>query len=540
MINSIFFCVFLFLYVISPIKDDMSTVILSILLLFCISDIFKLYDNRINDRKNVNDKLTQYEFKFDKREENKVKGNEFEENKVKGIEIDENKVKGIEIDENKVKEIEDEDVEENDLIRNTCSNIISLFHLKINQKEYNDLYILLLNAYNHNPNNQICDYLTLIFHSRNIVDTMKKLDIATYIVWNSYNQEQIDSIYEKIVEMSSDNSYNNKIRANAIDILMRSNNKKYLNRSTIVLERLRQEERNEDIGNNIHRIRGKINNLRQHVQTFHFPAEEDLEIQQVIQQQIQNLQRQEHNIIANQDRKQSVYTDTQNVHNHEINESVLNVASSLLNSKINSSSGVYNIEEELKQNYPDYEKQKNQITISLERIKSDPSKFRGDMTLSTVFDKVVGVISSSLHKKEMTKRLGEELNQMSGLCTTGHLSRLINVIQGFDIKDELKVKINIKDEVYANIQTYLSSQIQKADTYGHDYEQLMDDMVDSNFENRKRFLDFVAERMKPKVKELEKDYKDITDSETLRLNIEDSLINYLKNEQDVKIIMNQI
>ena len=46
--------------------------------------------------------------------------------------------------------------------------------------------------------------------------------------------------------------------------------------------------------------------------------------------------------------------------------------------------------------------------------------------------------------------------------------------------------------------------------------------------------------MKPKVKELEKDYKDITDSETLRLNIEDSLINYLKNEQDVKIIMNQI
>ena len=540
MINSIFFCVFLFLYVISPIKDDMSTVILSILLLFCISDIFKLYDNRINDRKNVNDKLTQYEFKFDKREENKVKGNEFEENKVKGIEIDENKVKGIEIDENKVKEIEDEDVEENDLIRNTCSNIISLFHLKINQKEYNDLYILLLNAYKHNPNNQICDYLTLIFHSRNIVDTMKKLDIATYIVWNSYNQEQIDSIYEKIVEMSSDNSYNNKIRANAIDILMRSNNKKYLNRSTIVLERLRQEERNEDIGNNIHRIRGKINNLRQHVQTFHFPAEEDLEIQQVIQQQIQNLQRQEHNIIANQDRKQSVYTDTQNVHNHEINESVLNVASSLLNSKINSSSGVYNIEEELKQNYPDYEKQKNQITISLERIKSDPSKFRGDMTLSTVFDKVVGVISSSLHKKEMTKRLGEELNQMSGLCTTGHLSRLINVIQGFDIKDELKVKINIKDEVYANIQTYLSSQIQKADTYGHDYEQLMDDMVDSNFENRKRFLDFVAERMKPKVKELEKDYKDITDSETLRLNIEDSLINYLKNEQDVKIIMNQI
>ena len=186
MINSIFFCVFLFLYVISPIKDDMSTVILSILLLFCISDIFKLYDNRINDRKNVNDKLTQYEFKFDKREENKVKGNEFEENKVKGIEIDENKVK----------EIEDEDVEENDLIRNTCSNIISLFHLKINQKEYNDLYILLLNAYKHNPNNQICDYLTLIFHSRNIVDTMKKLDIATYIVWNSYNQEQIQDNFQ--------------------------------------------------------------------------------------------------------------------------------------------------------------------------------------------------------------------------------------------------------------------------------------------------------------------------------------------------------
>jgi len=110
------------------------------------------------------------------------------------------------------------------------------------------------------------------------------------------------------------------------------------------------------------------------------------------------------------------------------------------------------------------------------------------------------------------------------------------VIQGFDIPNELQIKINPKDEIYANIQSYLSSEIQKSDNY----EQLMDDMIDTNVENKKRFISFVSDKMKNKVKEFKKDYNNIIDSTTLKLNVEDSLINYLKNENDVKMIMNDL
>ena len=35
-------------------------------------------------------------------------------------------------------------------------------------------------------------------------------------------------------------------------------------------------------------------------------------------------------------------------------------------------------------------------------------------------------------------------------------------------------------------------------------------------------------------------YNNIIDSTSLKLNVEDSLINYLKNENDVKMIMNDL
>ena len=100
------------------------------------------------------------------------------------------------------------------------------------------------------------DYLYQLFCEE--TDLMKKLDIGTNIIWNSYNQNQIDAVYDKIVEISNDRSNGNKIRSNAIDILMRSNNKKYMDNSAVLLERLRQEERREENMIDIHKIRRKF------------------------------------------------------------------------------------------------------------------------------------------------------------------------------------------------------------------------------------------------------------------------------------------
>jgi hypothetical protein len=42
------------------------------------------------------------------------------------------------------------------------------------------------------------------------------------------------------------------------------------------------------------------------------------------------------------------------------------------------------------------------------------------------------MIKTSEHKEELCKRLKEELTESVGMCCEGHLSRLCNVLVGFD------------------------------------------------------------------------------------------------------------
>ena len=440
-----------------------------------------------------------YNFIYKEKDENEIEENE-------NVDENETELKENEIEENENVDENETELNENEIEENETENNVKTIQDDIKKIPY-------------------LDYLYQLFCEE--TELMNKLDIGTYIIWNSYNQYQIDAVYDKIVEISNDRRYNNKIRSNAIDILMRSNNKKYMDNSIVLLERLRQEERNQENINDIHKIRKKINNLKQYVvhNPFVSQDENDIELQHVLMNQIRNLQMRENDIIANQNRRASVYNDTQNVHNSEINASVINIASSLVNNK-SVPSDMFNIDEELKKYYPEYENHKEQINTSLERIKNEQTKFKDGITIPMVFDKIIGIIAGSIHKPELVKRLGEELYEMNGLCSTGHMARIVNIIQGFnDIPEELKIKINPKDEIYANIQSYISSEIQKSDNY----DQLMDDMMDTG-ENHKRFVNFVSEKMRNKVKELRKDYNGIIDETTLMLNIEDSLMNYLKSE----------
>jgi hypothetical protein len=289
---------------------------------------------------------------------------------------------------------------------------------------------------NEENEEEIINIFELFLRENNII---KKLDIGTYIIWNSYDQNHIDAVYEEILKICNDRRYGNKIRSNAIDILLRSNNKKYMDNSVVLLERLRQEERNQENVNDIRKIRKQINNLQSYVHPVYSEDENDIELQQVLMEQIRNLQMRENDIIVNQNRKASVYNDTQNVHNSEINDSVINIATSLINNK-SSPSDMFNIDEELQKYYSDYENHKEQINTSLERIRNDKSKFKDGVTISMVFDKIIGIIANSIHKPELIKRLGEELYEMNGLCSTGHMARIVNVIQGFnDIPEELKL-----------------------------------------------------------------------------------------------------
>ena len=95
-------------------------------------------------------------------------------------------------------------------------------------------------------------------HSKSV----KELQIGEYIIWKSSNQNYINNVYDIIISVSSDKNYNNKIRANSIDMLIRSNNKYYIDLSKTLLSELRQKERTEVTYRNINEVRNAITERR--------------------------------------------------------------------------------------------------------------------------------------------------------------------------------------------------------------------------------------------------------------------------------------
>jgi hypothetical protein len=376
--------------------------------------------------------------------------------------------------------------------------------------------------------------LYIVFEYCNEIDILKRLNIGTYIVWNTHNQLYIDNVYDKIVKISSERSkYNTKIRSNAIDILMRSNNKKYIEASKELLEQLKREERVFTTNTDINEIRKAISDLKKHIEE---DDDNNVELQEILYEQIRELETRQRNIINNQQRKNTVYNDTQNVHNNMINESVINI-SKKIQSNPSIMSRLINIEVELQENYKEYDVNKEKILSSLKRINNDSAVFKDGVTINEIFNKITNYISNSPYKKELLQRLAEELVDMNGLCSTGHLSRLINVIQGFpDTPEELKIKINPKDEIYASIQSYLNSEIQKSENG----EQLLDYMIDTNEENKNKYLKFIIDKMRIKKVLLEKEYMNIIDETTLNENIKEALNNYTMNSNDTNIILSKI
>ena len=105
------------------------------------------------------------------------------------------------------------------------------------------------------------------------------------------------------------------------------------------------------------------------------------------------------------------------------------------------------------------EKKHKKIRKSLERIYLDRalySKFNN--TLENVLVKLWTYITDHKHEKEMKKRLLEELEDMSGTCSSGFLSRLVNVLSGFG---DFSIRISWEDQIIGNLTGRINSQIRK-------------------------------------------------------------------------------
>ena len=89
---------------------------------------------------------------------------------------------------------------------------------------------------------------------------------------------------------------------------------------------------------------------------------------------------------------------------------------------------------------------KTKINLSLNRIEIDRILYFNN-TLSKILIKLWSYICANEFKDEMIKRLLEELEEMSGTCSTGFVSRLVNCISGFG---DLSVSISFEQQIIAN------------------------------------------------------------------------------------------
>lgn len=161
----------------------------------------------------------------------------------------------------------------------------------------------------------------------------------------------------------------------------------------------------------------------------------------------------------------TVYNNLQNVHDTTIDDSIRTILLQL--------SGMHTEKDE-NGNLITYDKVSDElrkldnpkVDSSLLRIELDQTLYEGGQTLCSIFIKIYGVILKHPYKDELEKRLIEELIDMADTCTSGHVSRLINVLSGYEIEGkEYSINISWREQIRANLIARLQNRINNDDYY---------------------------------------------------------------------------
>jgi hypothetical protein len=173
----------------------------------------------------------------------------------------------------------------------------------------------------------------------------------------------------------------------------------------------------------------------------------------------------------------TLYEDEQNVHDEEVRQSSLDAAEKLMEwdsvDSIVAPPGVKFRDFITGMLYPFYSnEEKPIIDCVVERMCIDHTYFGDGFTIAELFLALLNYIRKSKHKKELLKRLMEEMDSMKELCASGYIVRLINVLQGFD--DEYTVSISFDKQLYAVISKAL------ADSLEHASDKIIEGSIEMN------------------------------------------------------------
>jgi hypothetical protein len=149
------------------------------------------------------------------------------------------------------------------------------------------------------------------------------------------------------------------------------------------------------------------------------------------------------------------------------------------------------------------------IQEAFRRIEMDRTVLKGlQCTLEWILQQVYAFIQQHEHRSVLMDRFMEELEEMSGTCTTGYASRLINVLTGFD--ESCKIRVSWEDQIRANVHARFNVRMRSDPEAAEIYEQ----WVEKDIRNRPAFLQFVLTHLSSVREELYQEFRPYMDDET--------------------------
>ena len=228
----------------------------------------------------------------------------------------------------------------------------------------------------------------------------------------------------------------------------------------------------------------------------------------------------------------TIFTNSQNVHVKEIEDSIKEIIDYLFSDE---SLIPNNIEINIDKVYSDIllkakeinttEEDLNKINNSLTRISFDRALYgKYNCRLSAVLLKIWKIIQCSKDTKEMEKRLIEELIDMSGTCSSGYISRLVNSISGFGI---INIRISWRDQIASNLLGRINAKIKSISDIEEQSEILNELTVSTSYpEKRINFLRFFRKIIASIREEMYTEFKDYISDTDYDLYFRQALFSY--------------
>jgi len=152
--------------------------------------------------------------------------------------------------------------------------------------------------------------------------------------------------------------------------------------------------------------------------------------------------------------------------------------------------------------------EEKKVDSALLRIELDKTVFRdSNCNLASVLKRLyVHIQNSDPNVLEMEKRLVEELVEMAGTCSSGYVSRLVNVLSGFG----RSLQMSWEDQIVGNFSGRLNALIRKDENM----DEILSGMTADRIENRIAFLTFFRKNMLGIREEMYMEFKDhMTDTD---------------------------